>query len=53
MSVYRVKTAASSATNPASPATIRRRVVASAASTAHSSAPVPAAISEASVNVGM
>ncbi len=35
------------------PDQVRRRVAASSASTAHSSAPVPAAISEASVKVGM
>src|ERR1017187_7992293 len=51
--VYRLNVAISSATNPASPAQVLRLVLASAASTVHSSAPVPAAISEASVKVGM
>jgi hypothetical protein len=53
MSVYRTKAATSRATNPASPAPVRRDGEASVASTAHGSAPVPAAISAASVNVGM
>ena len=52
-SVYRVNAAASSETNPASPTIVRRRALASTASTDHSNVPVPAAISEASVNVGM
>jgi hypothetical protein len=39
------------ATNPSSPTHVRR-AAASSASTAHSSAPVPAAISDASVKVG-
>src|SRR5580704_896694 len=52
MLVYLLNVAASSATKPASPAQVLRLVLASAASTAHSSAPVPAAISEASVKVG-
>src|SRR5215831_1770156 len=51
--VYLLNVAASSATKPASPTQVLRLVLASAASTAHSSAPVPAAISEASVKVGM
>jgi hypothetical protein len=38
---------------PARPTQVRRRKLASVASTAHSKAPEPAAISEASVNVGM
>ena len=53
MLVYRLNAAASSAANPASPAQVLRLVLAPAASTAHSRAPVPAAISEASVKVGM
>ena len=51
--VYRTDVAASNATKPASPTQVLRFVVASAASSAHSSAPVPAAISDASVKVGM
>ena len=51
--VYLLNVAASSATKPASPAQVLRLVLASAASTTHSRAPVPAAISEASVKVGM
>ena len=51
--VYLLNVAASSATKPASPAQVLRLVLALAASTAHSRAPVPAAISEASVKVGM
>src|SRR5215472_885729 len=53
MLVYLLNVAASSATKPASPAQVLRLLLASAASIAHSSAPVPAAISEASVKVGM
>jgi hypothetical protein len=45
--------AASSAAKPASPAQVLRLVLASAASTTQSRAPMPAAISEASVKVGM
>jgi hypothetical protein len=52
-SVYLVNVAASRATNPSSPTIVRRLAVACIASTAHSNAPQPAAISEASVNVGM
>ena len=44
---------ATRAANRASPIQVRRLAVAPAPSTAHSRAPVPAAISEASVNVGM
>ena len=53
MLVYLLNVAASSATKPASPTQVLRLVLASAASTAHSRAPVPAAISDASVKVGM
>ena len=53
MLVYRLNVAASSATKPASPAQVLRLALAPAASTIHSRAPVPAAISEASVKVGM
>jgi len=60
MLVYRVNTAASMARNPSSPIQVRRRAAAavstgpvSSASMAHSNAPVPAAISDASVKVGM
>src|SRR5215831_11499079 len=53
MLVYLLNVATSSATKPASPTQVLRLVLASAASTAHSRAPVPAAISEASVKVGM
>src|SRR5215471_7365383 len=53
MLVYRLNVAASSATKPASPTQVLRLVLASAASTTHSRAPVPAAISEASAKVGM
>src|ERR1700683_4727950 len=53
MLVYLLNVAASSATKPASPTQVLRPVLASAASTTHSKAPVPAAISEASVKVGM
>ena len=53
MLVYLLNAAASSATKPASPAQVLRLVPAPAASTTHSRAPVPAAISEASVKVGM
>src|SRR5215475_4473664 len=51
--VYLLNVAASSATKPPSPAQVLRLALASAASKAHSSAPAAAAISEASVNVGM
>jgi hypothetical protein len=51
--VYRTRTAASMATKPSRPTTVRRRTVVSVASIAHNSAPVPAAISEASVKVGI
>ena len=51
--VYRTDVAAPNATKPASPTQVLRFVVASAASSAHSSAPAPAAISDASVKVGM
>ena len=53
MLVYRANVAASSATKPASPAQVLRLVLASVASSAQSRAPVPAAISDASVKVGM
>ena len=53
MLVYLLNVAASSAANPASPTQVLRLVLASAASTTQSRAPVPAAISEASVKVGM
>ena len=53
MLVYLLNVAASSATKPASPVQVLRLVLAPAASTTHSRAPVPAAISEASVKVGM
>ena len=53
MSVYRVKTAVSIARNASDPAAVRCRAGASVASTDHSSAPEPAAISAASVKVGM
>ena len=53
MLVYLLNVAASSATKPASPTQVLRLVLASAASTTQSRAPVPAAISEASVKVGM
>ena len=53
MLVYLLNVAASSATKPASPTQVLRLVPASAASTTHSRAPVPVAISEASVKVGM
>src|SRR5215469_8161327 len=51
--VYLLNVAASSAMKPASPAQVLRLVLASAASPDHSRAPVPAAINEASVKVGM
>ena len=53
MLVYRLNVAAASAIKPAIPTQVRRLVLASAASITQSSAPVPAAISEASVKVGM
>src|SRR5215467_14530677 len=53
MLVYLLNVAASSATKPPSPAQVLRLVLASAASTTHSRAPVPTAISEASAKVGM
>src|ERR1022692_844899 len=53
MLVYLLNVAASSATKAASPTQVLRLVLAPAASTTHSSAPVPAAISDASVKVGM
>ena len=53
MLVYRLNVAASSAAKPASPAQVLRLELAPAANTTHSRAPVPAAISEASVKVGM
>ena len=53
MLAYLLTVAASSATKPASPAQVLRLMLASAASTTHSRTPVPAAISEASVKVGM
>ena len=51
--VLRTKAASSIAANPARPAQVRRRGGAPAAMTAHTSAPEPAASSDASVNVGM
>jgi hypothetical protein len=53
MLVYLLNVAASSATKAASPTQVLRLVLTSAASTTQSRAPVPAAISEASVKVGM
>ena len=53
MLVCRLNVAASSATKPASPTQILRLVLAPAASTTHNRAPAAAAISEASVKVGM
>src|SRR6476469_10678806 len=53
MLVYRLNVAASSAIKLATPTQVRRLALASAASITQSSAPVPAAISEASVKVGM
>ena len=52
MSVYRTNTAASMARNPSNPTQVRRGAAAPSASTIHTNAPVPAAISDASVKVG-